>query len=78
MTCPLPTEEKTGRLVQVRIGRGAFGSDIYFLRRSDGGLVTLENERLERFDGMLPIGPDTESSEYTINGALPETGFLIT
>ena len=36
-------EDRSGRLVQVRIGCGQFGSDLYFVRLRDGRLRTFEN-----------------------------------
>lgn len=45
-----PIERRTGRLVQVRKGVGAFGSDIYFLRLRDGALKTFENVLLRKTD----------------------------
>lgn len=43
MLMGVPDEKRTGRLVQVRKGVGAFGSDIYFIRLRDGSLMTFEN-----------------------------------
>lgn len=39
----LPIEKRSGRIVQVRIGRGAFGTDLYIARLRDGSLSTFEN-----------------------------------
>ena len=38
-----PDELRTGRLVQVRKGVGAFWSDVFLLRLRDGGLRSFEN-----------------------------------
>jgi hypothetical protein len=43
-------EKRTGRLVQVRIGAGAFGSDIYLIRLRDGILMSFENVSLRHAD----------------------------
>lgn len=46
----IPDERRIGRLVQVRKGVGQFGSDLYFIRLRDGGLVTFENVLMRRAD----------------------------
>lgn len=67
-----------GRLVQVRCGCGQFGSDVYFLRRRDGTLHTVENDWLERVDDdSFPPGPDHPMVTYTIEEKWPETGFIV-
>ncbi len=43
MLLGVPAERRIGRLVQVRLGAGAFGSDLCFVRLRDGSLVTFEN-----------------------------------
>lgn len=45
-----PDEKRTGRLVQVRKGAGAFGSDIYLIRLRDGGLESFQNVLMRRAD----------------------------
>jgi hypothetical protein len=79
--CPGPIEDRCGRLVQVRKGIGAFGSDLYFLRRNDGSLITGENLYLTKYYGYVaPPDPcDAPDTEYTVSpGArYPETGFII-
>ena len=39
----VPDERRHGRLVQVRIGCGQFGSDVLFVRIASGELMTFEN-----------------------------------
>lgn len=36
-------EDRTGRLVQVRVGTGPFGTDQYFIRRRDQSLMCFAN-----------------------------------
>lgn len=45
-----PDENRTGRLVQVRKGVGAFGSDVFFLRLRDGRLWTFSNALIRHVD----------------------------
>ncbi len=66
-----------GRLVQVRLGCGQFGSEIYFLRMLDGSLQTFENEMIKLIDEDIPKGPDAIGDEYTIKGEWPEKGFVV-
>jgi hypothetical protein len=61
-----PEEDRSGRLVQVRIGCGQFGSDMYFLRLRDGRLHTYENARIRHVDD-----PDFEEAFYRSNGCTP-------
>ena len=71
-------EQRAGRLLQIRKGVGAFGSDVYFIRKKDGGLGTFENVRLLRYHGEIPVNPgDAEDATYTIKGDYPEVGFII-
>jgi hypothetical protein len=66
LTLGIPIEKRTGRLVQIRKGVGAFGSDIYFLRLRDGGLFTWENVM------MRHVGDERfETAFYTSNGKQP-------
>ena len=75
---PLPLEERTGRLVQVRRGCGQFGSDAFFVRRRDGSLQSFENVAIRHYSGDLPtLTEDSTEQEYTLRGAWPETGFII-
>jgi hypothetical protein len=61
-----PKEKRSGRLLQVRVGCGQFGSNVYFVRLRDGSLMTWENVMIRhvnddrfidlfyRMNGMLP------------------------
>lgn len=77
--CPGQECERTGRLVQVRKKAGAWGSDMYFIRRNDGSLMTFENVSLREFAGDVaePFDCDAIDVEYTVKGEYPETGFVI-
>ena len=76
--CFYAESERTGRLVQVRKGVGAFGSDVYFIRRQDGSLQTFENVGLDKSDKNTKIFEDDNiNREYTMGGKFPETGFVI-
>lgn len=76
---------KVGRVVQVRKGVGQFGSDIVFVRFSDGSLSTVENASYypvkTEFEGFylnqFEDFDDQANLEYTISGKFPETGFLV-
>ena len=73
-------EKRCGRLIQARKGVGAFGSDIFLIRRPDGQLATFENVMLLPYKGELAMDPceeDDTETEYTINHEHPETGFVI-
>ena len=79
--CPGQIEDRCGRLVQVRKGIGAFGSDLYFLRRNDGSLITGENLYLTKYYGYVapPEPCDSVDTEYTVSpeARYPEKGFVI-
>ena len=77
--CFAPERERVGRLVQVRKKAGAWGSDIYFIRRGDGGLMTFENVSLRKYSGKVaePDEGDSVDAEYSVRGEYPETGFVI-
>lgn len=66
-----------GSLVQVRKGCGQFCSDVYFIRKFDGGLQSVENEWIRKIDLKNPQELDEPNMEYTLKGEFPETGFLI-
>ena len=78
-TCVLlPREQAVGRLLQVRRGKGQFGSDIYLIRLADGSLRSFENVGLEHAIDSVPLNADdTTDVEYTIRGKFPESGFII-
>lgn len=68
MECTLgvPLEKRTGRLVQVRIGCGQFGSDMFFLRLRDGSLLVWENAMIRK------VGDKRfEDAFYISNGKTP-------
>ena len=75
----LPESECIGRLVQVRKSCGAWGTDIFFIRKPDGVLHTFENAGIEKFTKWeLPVDEtDSTEVEYTIKGQWGETGFVI-
>lgn len=66
MLMGVPDEMRTGRLVQVRKGKGAWMSDVFFIRLRDGSLVTFENV-LIRHVGDLEF----EKAFYLSNGRTP-------
>lgn len=80
-------ESRVGYCVQVRKGRGAYSSNVVFLRHPNGGLTTHENQG---FFGLTPAQealareifvelPENEdySHGYSIQGEYNEVGFLI-
>lgn len=80
-------ESRVGYCVQVRKGRGAYGSNVVFLRHPNGGLTTHENQS---FFGLTPKQealareifvelPEDEnySRGYSIQDEYHEVGFLI-
>jgi len=62
----VPDEKRTGRLVQVRKGAGAFGSDIYILRLRDGSLAAYENALIRHVNDVR-----FEDAFYRSNGKTP-------
>jgi len=78
-----------GRLVQVRKGAGAFGSDCVLLRHLDGRLIEHGNQSYTIIDDYLIVAwlkfifkdveIDSPDEEYTLGGGQrPKTGFIIT
>lgn len=79
--------KRIGYCVQIRKGRGQFGSDMVFLRHPDGALITHENqcyigmteeqERLAR--SIFTVLPEDEdySNGYRCCGKIEEVGFII-
>lgn len=66
MMLGVPIEKRTGRVVQIRKGVGAFGSDIYLLRLRDGSLMAFENVMVRA------VGDEQfENSFYRSNGQEP-------
>ncbi|EIP96849.1 hypothetical protein OpiT1DRAFT_01274 [Opitutaceae bacterium TAV1] len=86
MLIGVPDEKRTGRLVQVRKGAGAFGSNKYLIRLRDGSLMCFENVLLrhandERFveafyrsNGMTP---PTIPDQPPFDGDSEQTEYLI-
>lgn len=80
-------EQKVGRLVQVREGQGAFGSDVVLIRESDGVLSSHHNQCFwlipEEFYPELDIKfknvyqDDADKHEYSIEGKEKVKGFLV-
>jgi hypothetical protein len=56
-------EKRTGRLIQVRKGVGAFGSDLYLVRLRDESLMSFHNVMIRRVDDKR-----FEFAFYTSNG----------
>lgn len=59
----IPDEKRTGRLVQVRKGVGAFGSDLLLIRLRNGGLGSFENALIRAVNDK-----EFETAFYTNNG----------
>jgi len=59
-------DKRIGRLVQIRKGVGAFGSDLLFLRMHDGSLMSFENVALRPADDK-----QFEDAFYWSNGRKP-------
>jgi hypothetical protein len=74
-------EDTIGRLVQVRKGCGQFGSDVYFIRRKSGKLISWENSSMRKYEGPIAVDIDPTDSvnvEYTVSGGkFPEKGFIV-
>ena len=66
MLLGVPDEQRTGRLVQVRKGKGAWRSDVLFVRLRSGKLVTFENAMVRHVNDR-----DFEEAFYTSNGRTP-------
>lgn len=66
MLMGVPDEKRTGRLVQVRKGAGAFGSDILIIRLRDGGLASFENALIRHVNDVR-----FEEAFYRSNGKAP-------
>jgi len=62
----VPDEKRIGRLVQVRKGVGAFGSDVLIIRLRDGSCATYENALIRRADDKR-----FEDAFYRSNGKTP-------
>lgn len=80
-------EHQIGRLVQVRLKAGVFGSDLVLLRHADNALTSHANQwffRVAReyharlddlFKDSFPDDPDRDS--YSIDGHDPRHGFIV-
>ena len=78
-----------GYIVQIRVGVGAFGSEICFMRKLDGELITWENQGFLGlsenqskianviFQELIEEEKRNKHIGYTINGLNPKTGFII-
>lgn len=62
----VPDERRIGRLVQVRKGVGAFGSDVLIIRLRDGSCATYENALIRAADDKR-----FEDAFYRSNGRTP-------
>jgi len=82
-----PKKYMVGKLVQVRLEAGEYGSDMVLLRQSDNVLMRHENQNFysisesftKELDALFSnIDQDSTEIEYTIaNGDQPKTGFII-
>ncbi len=86
-----PMVKYLGRLIQVRLEAGDFGSDTVFLRHPDASLGTHANQCFFRvkekyykeLDGIYTNMFDVDDAdnpyefEYTIAGEFPEKGFIV-
>lgn len=61
-----PDDERSGILVQIRKGGGQFGSNMYLIRRRDGGLARFENVLLRHVSDK-----SFDESFYIRNGKEP-------
>lgn len=86
---PSNINRRVGRIVQVRLKEGAFGTALVFLRHPDGGLTTHENQSFvplkgedrkiveQMFKDNNVCQDDPFNHEYTIAGKYPAKGFII-
>lgn len=78
-----------GRVVQIRVGQGVFGSDVWLLRHPDGTLLSHENQgfwklsaqdaedvRTKYYSSEI-WGCDSPETEYSICDQNPATGFIV-
>jgi hypothetical protein len=82
-----PEKYMVGRLVQVRLEAGAFGSDLVLLRHFDDVLMRHENQNFHYIPDLFKddldklfesVCQDSVDIEYTIGeGISPKTGFII-
>jgi hypothetical protein len=84
---PYDFDHTIGYVVQIRKGRGQFGSDQYLVRHPTGVLATHENQSFWRVDSELSVDalsrfspqPKDEGgdTEYKVAEGHPETGYII-
>lgn len=84
-----PAIQSVGYVTQIRVGRGQFKSDMYFLRLADGSLLTVENDCYLKMTHeqeplcrtifeMLPEDEGFESDpEYRDCEGIGERGFIV-
>jgi hypothetical protein len=87
MGMPYDFDHAIGYIVQIRVSRGAYGSDQYLVRHQDGTLTTHENQSFwivsefhqEAALSLFEQTPDKEGgdTEYTIAEGFPEVGYII-
>ena len=82
-------DNQFGRVVQIRLGCGQFGSDMYFLRMPNGDLMTAENQSFRKVPEQfyeqvashftMSIDDEVDGFEmgYTIGGDQLEVGFIV-
>ena len=82
-------DNQFGRVVQIRLGCGQFGSDMYFIRLCTGELITAENQSFRKvpekyielveshFSTSMEYEKDGFEKGYTISGNQLEIGFII-
>ena len=62
----VPDEKRTGRIVQIRRGIGAFGSDLFLVRLRDRSLASFHNVMIRMADDKA-----FEDAYYVSNGHTP-------
>jgi hypothetical protein len=82
-----PKKYMVGKVVQIRLEAGHFGSDMVLMRHFDNTLVRHENQSFYKIDEVFTkelnklfsdVDKDSPEITYTIeNGELPEKGFII-
>ena len=80
-------QNQIGKVVQVRLEAGQFGSDSILLRHCDDSLVEHSNQIFwsipERFNSYLDeffkdtYLDDSDTNEYSLKGNCPKKGFII-
>jgi hypothetical protein len=82
-------DNQFARVVQIRLGCGQFGSDMYFLRLPTGELITAENQSYRKipseylelveshFSTDINYENDGFEEGFTIGGEQLEVGFIV-